>query len=525
MVTSFHFTMAQIQWDTGNQAIIVVNVQGNVDDTKTYHVTVKDNAGNEESRDITVTISGISAKQVTVISTSAHEIFVPNGYTQNAIIPQGDYEGSLLFGGLAAGSSVKQIAAFVVQRPTLGSGDDASSVLQNFWDALSLEIQLSNVTTEKLSNIAMRSSDKIQLSTSLTANALNNQIFGLLGGNIIGAQFTDLPADDQPATRAQEFRSMLTVQYFDDQDIVIIFAVIPESELAANEALLEGIGDGSNVGESGSKRSSGSDTFDVQDSSNKSDFLWVIDNSGSMDEEQQAVANAATEFADRVRNANLDFQVGVITTDSAQVRGNGFTSDVSQFQSDVVAGISGSTIETGIWFAEQSLQSIARGDSFDGSVTSFGVPRSDASLSVIILSDEPSQYTDRSSGIVFDDTNNLFIDRGYSVYAIVNPANKKESKYDNLALNTGGITGDIADLSSIPAIIQQIVDRVGGMTPFVLNEKPISSTIAVKIENTEISQAAVDGWQYFPNTNTIAFFGNAMPQAGDLVTVAYKYIN
>jgi len=468
----------------------------------------------------------VSANPITVVSTSNHEIFVPNGYKKLApgAVPQGDYEGTLLFGGLAAASSVEEIAAFVVQRPTLGAGSDASSVLQNLRSILSsMGIQLSNVATENLSGTAMRSNDRIRLNTSLTTNALNNQIFEQLGGNIAGAQFTNLPADNPQASQAQEFRCLLTVQYFSEQDIVVTSAVIRESELANYEALMEGLGDGSNVGNSGSQRSAGTDQFKVQGSSNKAEFLWVVDNSGSMSDKQTAVANAGTEFANRVSNANLDFQVGVITTDSAQLQGTGFTLDITQFQADVVAGTGGSITETGIWFAEQSLQSAALGDSSNGSVTSLGVPRTGASLSVIILSDEKSQYTSRSS-VAFDDTNNLFIDRGYLVYAIVNPAHAQSSQYDDLALNTGGTIGDITDISNIPAIIQQIVDRAGGMTPFVLTHKPISSTLVVGVNGTEISHASVDGWQYFPNSNTIAFFGNVMPQAGDIIQVTYQYI-
>ncbi|RKZ52530.1 MAG: hypothetical protein DRR16_18180 [Candidatus Parabeggiatoa sp. nov. 3] len=468
----------------------------------------------------------VSANPVKVVSTSNHEIFVPNGYKELAAgaVPQGDYEGTLLFGGLAAASGVEEIAAFVVQRPTLGAGSNASLVLQSLRNTLSsMGIQLSNVATEKLSGATMRSNDRIRLSTSLTANALNNLIFEQLGGNIAGAQFTNLPADNPQAAQVQEFRCLLTVQYFSEQDIVVTSAVIRESELANYEALVEGLGDGSNVGNRGSQRRAGADQFEVQGSSNKADFLWVVDNSISMADKQQAVANAGTEFSNRVKNANLDFQVGVITTDSAQLRGTGFTLDITQFQVDVVAGISGSTTETGIWFAEQSLQSATLGDSSNGSVTSLGVPRTGASLSVIILSDEESQYTSRSS-VAFDETNNLFIDRGYMVYAIVDPAYAQSSQYDNLALNTGGTIGDITDLSGIPAIIQQIVDRAGGMTPFILAHQPISSTLVVGINGKEVSHASVDGWQYFPNSNTIAFFGNAMPQTGDTVQVTYEYI-
>ena len=519
----------------GNQAIIIVNVQGNVNDTKTYRVTVTGSAGNEEFRDISVTISSISAKPVTVVPTSDYEIFVPNGYTRTAT-PKGDYDGILLFGGLAADSSIEQIASFVVQRPTRCPNNDAHSVLEGFRNTLSSwVIQLSNVTTENLGNkTAIRSSDRIRLINQSTANALNNQVFELLGGNIDGAQFTDLPADDPQATWTTEFRSMLTVQCF-DQNIVVIFTVVPENELLANEALLEVIGDGSNVIERGFEHTAIIDTFNAP-SSNEADFLWVIDNSGTMKEEQNAVADAAKEFATRIENANLDWQAGVITTDSDEVQNNNFTSNVLLL-SEIIKSLGANESvggrgdeEAAIFFAERSLQ-------FDGSVTSLGVPRSNASLSVIILSDERSHYTERSD-VIFDETNNLFINRGYFVYAIVlsdadlsrlsgtsDQYDGLPSQYDDLANETDGLVGDISNLDSIPLIIEQIVDRAGGRTtPFVLTAKPISSTIAVKINETEIPQAAVDGWQYSPNVNTIAFYGDVMPQVGDVVTVAYEYI-
>lgn len=470
----------------------------------------------------------VSSNSVTVVSTSNHEIFVPQGYNEltSSAVPQGDYEGAMLFGGVDQTSGVEEIAAFVVQRPTLGTGTDASSVLQSLRNTLAaMGVQLSNVATEKLSDTAMRSNDRIILSSAMTANTLNNLIFEQLAGNVEGAQFTNLPADNPQATQTQEFRCLLTVQYFNEQDIVVSSAVIRETELATHEAAIEGLGDGTNVGQTGSQRQAGIDEFTVQGSSNKADFLWVVDNSASMNDEQQAVADASTEFANRVSNANLDFQVGVITTDSDQLRGSGFTADITQFQTDVVAGTSGSTMETGIWFAEQSLQSVALGDATDGSVTAFGVPRTGASLSVVIMSDESSQYKLRSGGVEFDVTNNLFINRTYLVYSIVDPSLVDTSQYDDLALNSGGTTGDISDLTSIPAIIQEIVDRAGGMTPFVLTHNPISSTLVVGVNGTQVSQAAVDGWQYFPNSNTIAFFGNAMPQAGDTVQVSYEYID
>ena len=49
--------------------------------------------------------------------------------------------------------------------------------------------------------------------------------------------------------------------------------------------------------------------------------------------------------------------------------------------------------------------------------------------------------------------------------------------------------------------------------------------LLVKINGTETLQTTVDGWQYSPSANTIAFFGNAMPKVGDVLRVDYEYIN
>src|SRR5690606_7336572 len=66
---------------------------------------------------------------------------------------------------------------------------------------------------------------------------------------------------------------------------------------------------------------------DVFDQSNrpKSDVLFVIDDSGSMSEEQNALASNAQRFINVATSLNTDFQIGVITTDAdtkpGQLRG------------------------------------------------------------------------------------------------------------------------------------------------------------------------------------------------------------
>ena len=51
------------------------------------------------------------------------------------------------------------------------------------------------------------------------------------------------------------------------------------------------------------------------DGAQKLDMLWVVDNSGSMCQEQKALRENFDGFVEELQNTNLDFQLGVTTTD------------------------------------------------------------------------------------------------------------------------------------------------------------------------------------------------------------------
>ncbi|MBI4821447.1 MAG: VWA domain-containing protein [Deltaproteobacteria bacterium] len=85
------------------------------------------------------------------------------------------------------------------------------------------------------------------------------------------------------------------------------------------------------------------------------DFIWVVDNSASMQEEQQALAQAAESFFDSLARTNLDFRLGVISTDGEALRGGSFTSDLGEFRSRVQVGINGNGREQGLEFAARAL--------------------------------------------------------------------------------------------------------------------------------------------------------------------------
>jgi len=206
------------------------------------------------------------------------------------------------------------------------------------------------------------------------------------------------------------------------------------------------------------------------------------------------------------------------------LRGNGFTNDLDEFKNTVVMGTGGSGLETGIYYSEASLQSMTMGDMVDGTVTQAGFPRQGASLSVVIMSDEPSQYADRSVD-AFDPLNNLFVSRGYRVYSIINFADHDSSQYDDLAFETGGLISSISDMSVFPDIMSTIATDAGSTaSPYVLTLPAVPSTLRVYIDNVEV-QNGVDGWQYFDSAQTIIFRGSSIPSEGANIEVVYQSLS
>ncbi len=154
--------------------------------------------------------------------------------------------------------------------------------------------------------------------------------------------------------------------------------------------------------EYGTSRILETDEFD-QAPSNMVDILWVIDDSTSMKEEQAAVVAAAEDFIGVLEVEDMDFHLGVITTDmdstnqmagrllgnppylTSECRTDGDASDCTydeQFKTNVVQGTGGSDQEKGLEAALAAV-SVPLSETFNA-----GFMRPGAMLMVIFLTDE-----------------------------------------------------------------------------------------------------------------------------------------
>ena len=478
--------------------------------------------------------------------TANHEILVPSSVSVEKL--SGDVDGYMLYSGTPQGSgsaksfsssgslskallSSRDVAGFFVERAVSNGEQNAAEVLGN----------LATKITQRYSSFTSTGAQIIPgLSASFSSYALNvgalmkptqlaTELLSDIGLNKEGGELINLPVVLDVEPYATEFTVLIGVVYFSETDVVVLASVVPTNLAGTYSTVTSTITNGTIVSpKADAQKSPGSDLYTVQGGSGKADFLFVVDNSISMGGEQQAISDAANEFVNAITKSGLDYSIGTITTDSDTLRDanadGGFTTDLVEYQVDVKPGISGSFIETGIWFAERALQSQAAGDVVNGTVTDAGYPRQDASLSVVILSDEPSQYIYRSGSVVFDPKDNLFVQREYTVHAIIEPEFDEDSQYDDLALETGGSTADIGDTSTFAVIMNNIAREAGGATSaFVLAETPISSTIEVTVNGVAVANSSSNGWEYNVANNSILFNGTAIPGDGEEVKVEYSY--
>ena len=342
-----------------------------------------------------------------------------------------------------------------------------------------------------------------------------------IGVNVVNGT-VNFPSPASDESQVTDFVVFLGLIYYSATDVVVMATVVPYELTGSYQGLTKAATQPTNVAPKGTQRASTSQTFtQAAVTNNKADFLFVIDNSGSMGDEQTAISDIADDFENAVTSANLDYRVGVITTDSDALRDTyvdgGFTDDITEFKSDIVAGTSGSPTESGIWFAEQALQP-------GGTVETDGYPRSGASLSVIMISDEDDQYSSYSpSSSSFDASNNLFIDNSYSVYSIIDDSySYYNTDYSDLASNTGGSVADIKDKTSYSLIMTEIAQAASGSASlFTLNEKAIAGSVKVSVNGVAVSEDASNGFQLV--NNNIVFYGTSKPEAGDSIAVQYEY--
>ena len=136
------------------------------------------------------------------------------------------------------------------------------------------------------------------------------------------------------------------------------------------------------------------DSF-VQEANRDVDILWVVDNGCSMGGEHTILGSSFTVYYDALVDAEMDFRIAVVTTDTAEFQGSptvidALTSDpTTVFAASVDVGTTGASPEQGLRYG---LEALTRAAADTPPNNDFW--RTEASLQVIFVSDEPDQSSD-----------------------------------------------------------------------------------------------------------------------------------
>lgn len=298
----------------------------------------------------------------------------------------------------------------------------------------------------------------------------------------------------------------------------------------------------------GTPNSAQTDTF-AQLSENKVDILWVVDDSGSMDEEQSALAanfQSFVQFADSL--GGVDYQIGVTTTEiNDAIAGdlwacNGFSKIIKSGDSNREAAFQCASRVTnppngnrrpnpgGSDEAEAALQAArAALDHPKIDVENAGFLRDDARLAVIMVSDEE----DQSPGSV-----NLYVDffrniKGFrnpqlvQVSAIAGPVPggcataEAGTRYRDAVSQLNGQFESICTNSWSTMLANMGLDVFALREAWSLSRLADGGTVVVRVDGQAVPQDGSNGWTYDPASNSVDFHGGAVPDPGSRIEVQY----
>ncbi|MCC7386018.1 MAG: hypothetical protein IT384_29490 [Deltaproteobacteria bacterium] len=261
----------------------------------------------------------------------------------------------------------------------------------------------------------------------------------------------------------------------------------------------------------------------------QADILFIVDDSASMETTQGLLANRLQALFGHLAASKIEWQIGVTTTsmDALGPAGAliGTPRILTMGREDLLAsrvqpGTNGSGFEEGLAAAQAAVtQPLISG-------ANAGFLRGDASLTVIILSDEEDQSAGEPPALVAairaaKGTGRTALTR---INAIVGTQAQNcalltsvGTRYIEAAAITGGVVADICAQDWSPALTSLAPSAVQRQTTFVLSARPDVSSLRV----TTGGGGAAGAWRYDSSQNAVLFDPASAPPHGAQVEVDY----
>jgi hypothetical protein len=279
-------------------------------------------------------------------------------------------------------------------------------------------------------------------------------------------------------------------------------------------------------------------TFQTTGEVPKAEFYWVLDQSGSMNQDNQEIANFSRQFEQRVGNTALRYRLGVTNMDPRNEgrldtnvawhqRGSMFRSQIQERVVDCSTsgrstvgswrcssggGGSGNPEEMGLRVAREGI-AYMRGLQRQ-QPRPFEAFRSKSNVITIFMSDEEAGTLRANPGRrqqLLNGYLNFFKGRT-TAFAIVTNGDDcngdDAAGYREVALGTRGKAASLCQGDVQETIREIIFSATGIASTYILPQEPISSSLRVYLDDQWVPRSRTSGFAYFAERNSIAFFGN-----------------
>jgi hypothetical protein len=355
------------------------------------------------------------------------------------------------------------------------------------------------------------------------------------------------------------FRLQAQYVHRSNSSVVMVLAIAPVAQLTEpNQGLftMRDTAGGTALAQFGDSDSVQCETFTA--GSGEADFLFVVDDSGSMASSQSALGDAANAVEARLQNSTLSWRLAMVTTSyTTSGSGNynkfrGFTTNITQFKCWLQSSTTCPDPNAGGWVGtngsgtEKSLDS-ARKALNDIITTNASIPadkryRPGARLVVIILTDTRDQSTDSVATFL-----NYFLSTNPSgqaiqVHGIICPPDgaRCHSSEDNtnprhydIIRDTGGVYGGIRSTQSIQDTIATVVDSVISSAGYRTLKPPIGASVKVALEavrdpascpnRNDLPRSQQNGFDVDGLNRTLSLYGGCRPPDNGTTRAAVSY--
>jgi hypothetical protein len=378
------------------------------------------------------------------------------------------------------------------------------------------------------------------------ANQVANQLVGSGAGSLTGGSAVTGP-----------YKLQAQYVHRSNASVLVVVAITPTARFVDPGLFVMGdTAGGTALAQFGDADAVQCETFTT--GNGMADFLFVVDDSGSMQTSQGALGDAAAAVANRLGNSQLDWRISMVTTSYTQPDYSwpnrnvfrGFTRNIDQFKAWLQQGATCPDPTQRCWVGidgaseERSLEGARVAVDY---MTNASTPadkryRPGARLVVILLTDVRDQpdtvpvstYIDYFKGA--NPTGGLIQMHGI----ICDPAGgdcypgepSANPRHLDVIQATGGIVGSIRSTTSIQGAINTIVDSVIASTGYRTLKPPIGASVRVALESVQnpaacsandLPRSRTNGFDVDGISQALSFYGACRPASAGATKAAISY--